>query len=109
MVGNLQCLGEEVDPNILLLPRFFRLHKASHLEFECSLCQEPVTKVLTRMMGVKSGNIPKDEPIESQHSKNISKSIDNFWEEIKDLNASYSDTSLDGGGFSFSLLGMIKV
>ena len=35
MATNLQCLGEEADPNILLLLGFFRLHKVSHSKFEC--------------------------------------------------------------------------
>ena len=65
MVTNLQCLGDEVDPNILLLPGFFQLHKVSHLEFECSSCQEVVAKVLTHMMGNKDNKIPKDELIKS--------------------------------------------
>ena len=30
MMTNLQFLGEEVDPNILLLPGFYRLHKVTH-------------------------------------------------------------------------------
>ena len=38
MVANLQCLGEEADPNILILPGFFQLHKVSHSKFECSSC-----------------------------------------------------------------------
>ena len=39
MMANLQCLGEEANPNILLLPEFCQLHKMSHSEFECSSCQ----------------------------------------------------------------------
>ena len=30
MVANLQCLGEEADPSILLLPKFCQLHKVFH-------------------------------------------------------------------------------
>ena len=47
MVANLKCLGEEDDSNILLLPGFCRLHKVGHLDLECSLCKEVVSKVLT--------------------------------------------------------------
>ena len=38
MVANLQCLGEEANPNMLLLLGFFWLHIVSHLEFECLPC-----------------------------------------------------------------------
>ena len=34
MVANLQCLGEEVNPSILLILGFFQLHKVSHSKFE---------------------------------------------------------------------------
>ena len=47
MVANLQCLGEEANPSILLLLGFFKLHKVSHSKFECSFFQEVVIKVLT--------------------------------------------------------------
>ena len=109
MVANLQCLGDEVNPSILLLPRFCRLHKVSHLEFECSWCQEEVAKVSTQMLEVKSDNISKDEPAENESPINISKSMEKVEEEIKDLDVSYSDTSPDGGGLSSPLPGMIKV
>lgn len=46
MVANLQFLGEEVDPSILLLLGFYRLHKVSHSEFECLHCADAVAKVL---------------------------------------------------------------
>ena len=88
MVANLQCLGEEADPSILLLPRFWQLHKVSHSKFECSSCQEAISKVLTQMMEVKSDNILKDEPLKYQAPINISESIEKVEEEIEDLNAS---------------------
>ena len=38
MVANLQCLGEEADPSILLILGFCRCNKVSHSKFECSSC-----------------------------------------------------------------------
>lgn len=61
------------------------------------------------MMEVESGNIPKDEPMENQYPINISESVKKVEEEIKEINASYSDTSSDGGGLSFPPPGMIKI
>ena len=83
MVTNLQCLGEESDSSILLLPGFFRLHKISHLEFECSSCQEAFAKGLTQMMEFKNDNTLKDEPMEDQDPINISKSIENLKRKLK--------------------------
>ena len=60
-------------------------------------------------MEVKSGNILKDEPMENQSPINIWESMEKVEEEIKDLSASYSDTSLDGGGLSSPPLGMINI
>ena len=85
------------------------MHKVSHSEFECSSCQEVVTKVLTHTMGGKDDNILEDEPMKNQSPINLSKSMENVEEEIKDLNLSYSDTSSDGGGLSSPPPGMIKV
>ena len=47
MVTNLQYLGEEADPNIVLLLGFYRLHKVSHLEFIFLDFQEAIAWVLT--------------------------------------------------------------
>lgn len=60
-------------------------------------------------MEIKSGNIPKEISIESQNSTNISESVKKLEDKIEDLNASYSDTSSDGGGLSSPPLGMINV
>ena len=59
-------------------------------------------------MQVKRDNTLKDEPIEHQSPINLSKIVGKFEEKIEDLNFSYSDTSLDGGGLSSPPLGMIK-
>lgn len=60
-------------------------------------------------MKIKSGNVPKDEPIASQSYINMSKSVEKVEEEIEGLNASYSDTSLDARGLSSLPPGMNKV
>ena len=109
MVANLQCLGEEADPSILLLPGFCWLHKFSHSEFECSTCQEVVAKVLTQMMENKSKKTSMDELMKSQNSVNSSNLVKKAKEGNKDLNMSYNDTSSDGGGLSSPPPGMIKV
>ena len=109
MVTNLQCLGEEADPSILLLLGFFRLHKVSHSKFECSSCQEAVAKVLTQIMENKGKETSADELTESQNSINSSHHVEKTKEENEDLNMSYSDTSLDGGGLSPPPPRMIKV
>ena len=110
MMANLQCLGEEVDPNILLLPGFCRLHKTSHSEFECSSCQEVVAKVLTQMMKAKKESILQQDPTENQSPASDSPTtLHPIEEEVEDLNASYSDTSSDGGGLSSPPPGIIKV
>ena len=109
MVTNLQCLGEEVDPSILLLLGFCWLHKVSHLEFEFSSCQEVVAKVLTHIMGNKDKKTSTSKLTKSQNLVNSSNFVGKIDEENRDLNVSYSDTSLDGGGFSSPPLGMIKV
>ena len=109
MMTNLQCLGEEVDPNILLLPRFCWVHKMSHSKFECSSCQEEVTKVLTQMMEMKKGSDPQHESMENQSPMDTSSTLQMIEEEIKDLNALYNDTSLDGGGLSSPPLRVIKI
>ena len=83
MVANLQCLREKANSSILLLPGFCRLHKVSHSEFECSSYQEVVAKVLMKMMGVKGGDVPKDEPMKNLSPINISKSIEKGEEEIE--------------------------
>ena len=102
-------MGEEADPNILLLQGFFQLHKVSHSKFEISSCQEVVAKVLTQIMENKGKKTEIDELIESQNYVNSFNLIEKTKEESKDLNTSYSDTSSDGGGFSSPPLGMIKV
>ena len=71
MVTNLQCLGEEADPSILLLSGFCWLHKVSHSEFEFSSCQEVVAKVLTHIMRNKDENISTDEFIEPKFGELI--------------------------------------
>ena len=109
MVANLQCLEEEVDPCILLLPGFFQLHKVSHLEFECLVCQEAIAKVLTQIMENNGKKTSIDEFMKSQNSVNSSHLVENTEEKRKDLNMSYSDTSSDGGGLSSPPPGMIKV
>ena len=109
MVTNLQCLGEEADPGILLLPGFCRLHKVGHSEFECSVCQEAVARVLTQMMENKSKKTSTYELMESQNSVNSSNLIKKTEEENENLNMSYSDTSSDGGGLSSPPPVMIKV
>ncbi len=88
MVANLQCLGKEVDPNILLLLGFFQFHKVSHSKFECSSCQEAIEKVLTHMMGRKDNKILGDELIERKSSIKSSKFVEKIEEEIEDLNMS---------------------
>ena len=50
-----------------------------------------------------------DELKESQNFVNSSHHVEKIEEESKDLNMSYSDTSLDDGGLSSLPLGMIKV
>ena len=109
MVINLQCLGEEADPNILLLRGFCQLHKVSHSKFEFSSCQEVVAKVLTHIMENKDKKTSMDELTESQNSVNTSNLVEKIEEESEDLNASYSDTSLDRGGLSSPPPRMIKV
>ena len=109
MVTNLQCLGEEVDPNILLLLGFYWLRKVSHSKFECSSWQEAIVKVLTHIMGNKDKRTSTDELKESQNMVNSSNLVENIEEENEDLNVSYTDTSSDGGGFSSPPPGMIKI
>lgn len=109
MMANLQSLEEEADPNILLLLGSFRLHKVSHSKFKFSSCQEAIAKVLTQMMEFKSDNMLKDEPMGDQALVNISESIEKVEEEIKDLNALYSDTSSDGRYLSSPPPRMIKI
>ena len=101
MVANLQCLGEEEDPSVFILPRFCRLHKVSHLEFECSHFQEAIAKVLTQIMEINSANVPKKISTQNQSSTNISESMEKVGEEIEDLNASCSDNYSNGGGLSY--------
>ena len=60
MVMNLQHLEEEENQNVLLLTRFCNLHKVSHLEFECSHCQEVISLVLTQIMHLKIGQTPSE-------------------------------------------------
>ena len=108
MVTNLQCLGEEVDPSILL-PGFCRLHKVSHSKFECLACQEAVAKVLTQIMENNGKKISTNELTESQNSINTSNLVEKIEEECEDLNVSYSDTFSNGGGLSSPPPGMIKV
>ena len=108
MVTNLQCLGEEADPSILLLPGFFRLHKVSHSELKCSSCQEAVAKVLTQIMENKGKKTSTNELTKSQNFVNSSHPVEKTEEENEDLNMSYSDTSSDGGGLSSPPLGIIK-
>lgn len=109
MVANLQCLGEEADPSILLLPGFCRLHKVIHSELECSSCQGAVAKVLTQIMEAKSDNTLKEEPMQDQDLVSIYESVGKVEEEVEDLNASYSDTSSYGGVLSSPPPGMIKI
>ena len=58
-------------------------------------------------MGDKNNKTPKDEPVENQNPINISKSIEKVEEEIEE-NASYNDTSSNGGGLFSPPLGRIK-
>ena len=81
----------------------------SHLEFKFSSFQEVVSKVLTQMVGAQKVDNPQNEPLENQSLTNTSKIVEKIEEEIEDLNASYSDTSSDGGGFSSPPPRVIKV
>ena len=60
-------------------------------------------------MGNKDKKIQANELTTSQCFVNSSDFVEKIEEEIEDLNVSYSDTSLDGGGLSSPALGMIKV
>ena len=85
IVVNLQCLGEEADPNILLLPGFCRLHKVIQLEFECSHCQEAVTQVLTQIMQFKRDQPPNEIQEENSSSTCISEAMEKDEEENEDV------------------------
>ena len=47
MISNMQYLGDDANPNILLLPSFYHSHHESHFEFECPCCQDAISRVLS--------------------------------------------------------------
>ena len=49
MISNMQYLGDDTDPNVLLIPGFCCIHRESHSEFECSSFVEAISRVLSKM------------------------------------------------------------
>ena len=60
IVTNLQYLGEDENPNILLLLGFCRLHHVSHLEFECLDYQDVISWFLTQIMEFSTNEATSD-------------------------------------------------
>ena len=114
----MQYLGEDVDPNILLLLGFYRLHHVIHSEFEFLCCQDGILSVLSKVATPGSStqtSQPKAEIIVNQDQEVPKDDISLIMEEphlevsiqYDDPNLSYSDTSLDEGALPSPLEGVV--
>lgn len=61
------------------------------------------------MVGEKKVDDPQNKATENQSLMSTSNIVEKIEEETKDLNVSYNDTSLDGGGLSSPPLRVIKI
>ena len=117
MISNMQHLGDDVDPKILLIPGFCHIHCESHSEFECPCCQNTISRVLSKVAaspetsgkGVNTIMVPKKEITNKDAIQNdvimnespivvASQLAPEVVELCDDPTLSYSDTSFDGGG-----------
>ena len=69
MISNMKYLGDDVDPNVLIILGFFHIHYESHSEFECPCSQNAISRVLSKVVaplgacgeGVNTIMVPEKE------------------------------------------------